>query len=245
MNSNKFDFYKNSLYFLIANGIVSLVGIILMIALGFNLDASIQSSNLLFSSVLSILVSLVIIFAYAWLRYNFVKAITIGLVVVHNVILSTALICILRISVTESLIMGYILLTGLTTFFILLCTEKLNGVKFNKKSYNEVISSTLKQSLKQVIITSAIVAAVLLLGLIVSSASMFGLVRVFAVMLIVILYSYVFVQLPIWCFFASKVRPSTKAKVDSNVQNQKVVQAVAVEETVEQSEAENEAEQNQ
>lgn len=227
MNSNKFDFYKNAKYFLIANGVITLVGFVMMLVLGFNLDTSIQSSNLLFTSVCSILVSLVVIFAYVWFRYNLTKALTVVLVVVNNAILSTMLICILRINVSESLLMGYILLVALTTYFILVGTEKTDGVKFNKATYNQVITNTIQSTIKQVVITSVIVAVALLLGLIVASNSMFDLVREFAVMLIIILYSYFTIQMPIFCFFKLRIKERTKVKVDSNINNQKVVKAVS------------------
>ena len=233
MNSNKFDFYKNAKYFLIANGVITLVGFVMMLVLGFNLDTSIQSSNLLFTSVCSILVSLVVIFAYVWFRYNLTKALTVVLVVVNNAILSTMLICILRINVSESLLMGYILLVALTTYFILVGTEKTDGVKFNKATYNQVITNTIQSTIKQVVITSVIVAVALLLGLIVASNSMFDLVREFAVMLIVILYSYFTIQMPIFCFFKLRIKERTKVKVDSNINNQKVVKAVSEEQKAE------------
>ena len=71
MNLNKYNFYRNSVYYLIANGIVALAGLIVVLVCGFNLDTSIQTGHLIFSSSMSIILSLVAILIYVGLRYDY------------------------------------------------------------------------------------------------------------------------------------------------------------------------------
>ena len=57
---------------------------------------------------------------------------------------------------------------------------------------------------------------------------MFDLVREFLVMMAVIIYSNLVLILPLWCFFSSKIKKIKRAKVDTSVENQKVVKAVTL-----------------
>jgi preprotein translocase subunit SecF len=228
MNSNKFNFYKNAVYFLIANGVLALASIVVMCIFGFNLDSSVQAGNIIFASSMSIILSMLAIFLYILFRENFAKAFSAILIIANNVILSTALICILRIPVSDSLLMGYILIVAITALYFLIATEKFKNVNFKKVNKNEVITDALNSSIKQILTISAIIAVVLLLGLIIASTSMFDLVREFLVMLFVIIYSYITIQLPIWCYFASKITAKKRVKVDKGVENQKVVKAVTI-----------------
>ena len=228
MNLNKYNFYRNSVYYLIANGIVALAGLIVVLVCGFNLDTSIQTGRLIFSSAMSIILSLVAILIYVGLRYDFAKAFSIVVSSVHNILLSLAIIAIIRIPVSESLIMGFILLIGLTTYFTLVMTEKLKDVNLKKADYNQIIKDALNSSIKTIVVVCSIVVAVLLLGLVISSSSMFDLVREFLVMMAVIIYSNLVLILPLWCFFSSKIKKIKRAKVDTSVENQKVVKAVTL-----------------
>lgn len=229
MNSNKkYDYYKNSLYYLIANVVVLLVGIIVMAVCGFNYATTIQPGSLLFTCSLSIIVSLAVIYLYIGLRYDFAKAFSIVLVCVHNVLLSTATIAIIRVPVTEALAMGYILLVGLSAIFTLIQTEKLKDVNLKKADYNKVIKGSIKDSVKLIAILSAIVVSILLLSLLIASKDMFALARIFFVMMLVIIYSYFTISLPFWCYFSSKIKKVKRAKIDENVDVQKVAKAVNI-----------------
>src|SRR5574344_68872 len=177
MNSNKYNFYKNSLYYLIANGVIFLAGIVIMCIFGFNLDTSIKSGHLIFISAFSVVIALLINFIYVGLRYDFAKAFSVIITTVHNVLLSTAIICLIRISVSETIVMGYILLVGLTTLFTMVMTEKLKGIDLRKANYSQVIKSAIAGSIKQLVVLSAIVLAVLLLSLIISSSNVYMLAR--------------------------------------------------------------------
>ena len=229
MNSNKkYDFYKNSIYFLIANAVLLFASIIVASIWGFNYNSSVAGGSLLFQSVMSVLISLVVVFIYVGIRYDFAKAFSIVLTVVHNVLLSTAIIAIIRVPVTESIVMGFILLTGLSTVFTLILTEKLKDVNLKKADYNQIIKSSINSSIKQLVLLSAIVVAILFLSLLVLNASTISLVRMFCIMLCVLIYSALTLILPSWCYFSSKIKKVKRAKVDENVENQKVVKAVVV-----------------
>ena len=226
--SKKYDFYKNSLYYLIGNSVLLIAAIIVMAICGFNYNSSVAGGSLLFQSVLSIIISSVAILVYVGIRYDFAKAFSIVLTVVHNVMLSTALIIIFRIPVTESIVMSYILLIGLSTVYTLMLTERLKDVNLKKADYNQIIKSSINASIKQIVLLSAIVVAILFLSLLVLNASTISLVRMFCVMLFVLIYSAFTVVLPSWCFFSSKIKKVKRAKVDQNVENQKVVKAATI-----------------
>lgn len=234
MNSNKYNFYKNSIYYLIANGVIFLAGIVIMCIFGFNLDTSIKSGHLIFISAFSVVIALLINFIYVGLRYDFAKAFSVIITTVHNVLLSTAIICLIRIPVSETIVMGYILLVGLTTLFTMVMTEKLKGIDLRKANYSQVIKSAIAGSIKQLVVLSAIVLAVLLLSLIISSSNVYMLAREFFVMLAVLIYSAITILLPSWCYFSSKIKRIKKPAVDAGVENQKVVQAVAIEAPINQ-----------
>lgn len=230
MNSNKkYDFYKNSIYYLISSAIVLGAGIIVASIWGFNYNTSIDAGHIIFASALSIIISLLIIYIYVGIRYDFAKAFSIVLSTTHNVLLATAFIAIIRVPVSESLVMGYILLVGLTTVYTLVLTENLKDVNLKKADYNQIISTSLKNSLKLIVLLSVIVIALLLLSLLVASTNMFNLTRVMFVMMLVLIYSSLTIILPLWCYFSSKIKKVKKAKVDENIQNQKVVKAVSSE----------------
>lgn len=227
-SSKKYDFYKNSICYLIANAVIVLAAIVVISIWGFNYQTSVTGGKLLLSSTLSIIISLLLVFLYVGLRYDFAKAFSIVLTVVHNALLSTALIAIIRVPVTESIVMGYILLVGLSTAYTLILTEKLKDVNLKKVDYNEIIKNTMASSIKQIVILSAVVVIVLLLCLITLSSNMFNLIRILLVMVFVLIYSSLTIILPSWCYFSSKIKKVKKAKVDNNVENQKVVKAAVI-----------------
>lgn len=230
MNSNKYDFYKNSIYYLIANAIILLAGIIVFAICGFNYTSSIAGAHVLFQSVLSIIISLVLVLLYVGLRYDFAKAFSVVILIAHNVLLSTALIAIIRIPVTENIVVSYLLLTGFSAVYTLIMTEKFKNVDLKKSNYSELIKASIKENIKSITILSAIIVVVLLLSLIILNQNIFSIARLFFVMMVVLLYSIFTVALPAWCYFSSKLKKIKRAKVDENVENQKVAKAVAVEE---------------
>lgn len=227
MNSNK-NLYKNAIYFLIASAVITVIAIASTFIFGLNNDASTKIGNLIFDCSLSVILSMLAIFIYIGIRYDFVKSFCVILTIAHNVILSTAIIALIQAPVSNSLLMAYILLVGLTAVFCLIIMEKVNKINLKKEDYNTVIKSTLKSSIKPIVIVSAVVVATILLGLVIKSASMFDLVRQFLVMIVVIIYSMLTIYLPIWCFFSSKFKNIKKPKVDNNIENQKVIKAVAI-----------------
>lgn len=230
MNSNKYDFYKNSIYYLIANAVVLLAGIVVASVWGFNYQSSIAGAHVLFQSVLSVVISLVLVLLYVGLRYDFAKAFSVVGLIAHNVLLSTALIAIIRIPITENIVASYLLLTGFSTVYTLLTTEKFKNVDLKKANYSELIKETIKENVKRLTILSATIVVVLLLSMIMLNQNIFSVARLFFVMMVVLLYSMFTLALPAWCFFSSKIKKIKKAKVDENVENQKVAKAVAIEE---------------
>ena len=229
MNSNKkYDFYKNTIYYLIASAVLLFASIIVVCVVGFNHQTSVSAGSLVLKSALISIISLLLVFLYVGFRYDFAKAFGIVAITTHNLLLSTAIIAIIRVPVTESLLMGYMLLIGISTLYTLMLTEKLKNVNLKKADYNEIIKNATKQSLKPIVLLTAIILVVLMLTLLVASAYIFSLARVLFVMLLIVIYSAFTLILPVWCFFSSKIKNVKRAKVDTNVENQKVVKAVTL-----------------
>ena len=231
MNSNKkYDFYKNGLYFLIANAVLLVAGIVILSIFGFNVDGTISGGKLLFQIALMSVISLVVVFVYVGIRYDYAKAFTIVVTSLMNMLICTALIIVVRIPVTDILVAVYGALIALTTVFTILLTDKAKDANLKKTDYSEVIKNTISKSIKQIFVFSAVVIALLFLSLIIASKDTFNFARLFFVMFVVVLYSSFTVKLPLWIFFSSKMQKIKKAKADQNVENQKVIKAVQTEE---------------
>ena len=230
MNSNNsYDRYKFAKYYLLANLLVLIAGIVIMKILGFNVISN-QVGHLVLESVLTIIISLLVITLYIGFRYDWAKAFSNVLIALNNVFLSTAIICLIRVPVLETLIMAYVLLIGLTSVFNLILFNRTEKVDYKKDDLNLKIKETLKNSLKLLCIFSAIVIATVLLCMLFVNNSIFNFAREFFVMMIVLLYSMVTIVLPIYMYFGKKIRAKSRAKVDTSVSNQKVYQATSQEE---------------
>ena len=231
MNSNKkYDFYKNGLYFLIANAVLLVAGIVILSIFGFNVDGTISGGKLLFQIALMSVISLVVVFVYVGIRYDYAKAFTIVVTSLMNMLICTALIVVVRIPVTDILVAVYGALIALTTVFTILLTDKAKDANLKKTDYSEVIKNTISKSIKQIFVFSTVVITLLFLSLIIASKDTFNFARLFFVMFVVVLYSSFTVKLPLWIFFSSKMQKIKKAKADQNVENQKVIKAVQTEE---------------
>lgn len=227
MNSNKkYDFYKSGLYFLIANAFILIVGIIILSIFGFNVDGIIAGGRLLLNIALMSVISLIVIFIYVGIRYDYAKAFTIVVTSMINMLFTTALIVLIRIPVTEILVAVYALAIGLTTVFTILMTEKVKDTNLKKIDYSDIIKNAISKSIKQIFYFSTILLTILFLSLIVASKDTFNFARLFFVMMVVVLYSSFTINLPLWCYFSSKIKKINKAKTDEGVSNQKVVKAV-------------------
>ncbi|HAJ78072.1 MAG TPA: hypothetical protein DCO89_03295 [Clostridiales bacterium] len=226
--SKKYDFYKNSIFYLIASAVVCVAAITVISVCGFNHFTSVASGYVLLQSVLVLLISLVFVLLYVGLRFNFGKALSIVLITAHNALLSTALIAIIRVPVTESIVAGYMLLVALTTIFTLILTENTKDVNLKKANYNEIVKNALSSNIKKIVVASAVVIVLSLLCLISLNTNVFSFVRLLLVMIFVVIYSTITVAMPIWCYISSKVKNVKKAKVDVNVENQKVVKAAVI-----------------
>lgn len=237
MNSNnKFNFYKSAIYFLIANAVLFVAGIVIFAVFGFNYDTTLAGSKLFFSAVIMTVLSTLVLYIYIGLRYDWAKALTSALAVVHNVLLSTALVAIIRIPLSEALIAGYALTIGLTAIFIVVLTDKIKEINHKKADYSEVIKNAISKSIKQIVVLSVVIVAILFLSLIIASKDVYSFARLAFVMIVVVLYSAIALIMPIWLYFSSKMKNIKRAKIDENVENQKVAKAVQTEQTTEENE---------
>lgn len=235
MNSNKkYDFYKNAIYFLIANAVLLVAAIVVLSVFGFNYGVNISHGRMVFGIALTTILSLAVLLVYVGIRYDFVKSLTIVFVSAHNILLSTAIICLIRVPVTETLIAGFALLVALSSVYALLMTNKIKDINLKKDDFSAVIKKTIGESVKQILVYSLIVVGLLFLSLLAFNASTFNFARLFFVMMVVLIYSMMTITLPIWCFLSTKIKRVKRAKVDTNIDNQKVVKAASLgEETAE------------
>lgn len=235
MNSNKkYDFYKNAIYFLIANAVLLVAAIVVLCVFGFNYGVNISHGRMVFGIALTTILSLAVLLVYVGIRYDFVKSLTIVFVSAHNILLSTAIICLIRVPVTETLIAGFALLVALSSVYALLMTNKIKDINLKKDDFSAVIKKTIGESVKQILVYSLIVVGLLFLSLLAFNASTFNFARLFFVMMVVLIYSMMTITLPIWCFLSTKIKRVKRAKVDTNIDNQKVVKAASLgEETAE------------
>ena len=231
MNSNNsYNRYKFAKYYLLVDLLVFIAGIVIMKIFGFNVISN-QVGHLVLESVLTILISLLVVMLYIGFRYNWAKAFSNVLIALHNVFLSTALICLIRVPVSETLIMAYVLLIGLTTVFNLIMFNRTEKVDYKKDDLNLKIKESMKNSVKIICVFSAIVIATVLLSMLFVNSSIFNFAREFFVMMIVLLYAVITITLPIYLYFGKKIKAKSKTVVDTSVNNQKVYKAAEQEET--------------
>ena len=236
MNSNKkFDLYKSALYFLIANAVLYVAGVIIIAIFGLNLQNNMSFASVILPLALVSVLSLLFVLIYVGLRYDFAKAWTAVVASVHNLILSIALIALIRIPVGESLVAGFALVVALTTVFTLMITKNTSDVNLKNTDYSEVIKNAISKNYKPVVVVGAMFVAMLFVSLIVSSIDAFVFARLLFVMLIAVLYCTMTITLPIWCFFSSKMKNIKRVKTDNNVENQKVALAVQSENNTEEN----------
>lgn len=237
MNSDKkYNFYKSAIYFLIANAVLLVSGIVILAIFGFNYDTTLSGSKLFFSSVIMCLLSILILYIYIGLRYDWAKALTAVLVSVHNILLSTALIVLIRVPLSEALIAGYALMIALSAIFTVLMSEKVKEINYKKADYSDVIKNAISKVVKQIVLLGVIVIAILFLSLLIASKDVYSFARLSFVMVMVVLYSAITIILPLWIFCSSKMKKIKKTKVDANVENQKVAKAAQADETAEVNE---------
>ena len=232
MNSNKkYNAYKSSIYFLIANAVLLVAAIIVFVIFGFNFGTTIGGSKIFFESAMVIFLSLISIFVYVGLRHDWAKALTVVLVSLHNILLSLALVVLIRVPLSENIISGFVFVIALTSIFTIVLTKD-NNENLKKADYSEIIKKKISQNGKFVAVISAIVAAIVFLNIIVLSKDIFSLARMLSIMLIVMIYAGFTVLLPTWCFFDSKIKKVKKVKTDDKVENQKVAKAVQTDDSL-------------
>ena len=199
MNSNKYDYYNVAKYFLFASAVAFLAGLIVLCVFGFNVSGS-QSEHLVFQSVLSIVVSLVLIFVYIGLRHDWAKALSAVIVAATNVLLSTAIICITRISVAETIVMAYVLLVGLSAIFSLILQSKVGKINDKNADKHSVIQKALNESFYLIRVFSLVVLSVMIFCLLFKSTAMFDFARELFIMMVVLIMSVYFYVLPVYVF---------------------------------------------
>ena len=210
MNSIKFNFYKNTKYFLVGFGVIMLAGLIVGLILGLNLTEALGRSAIVYFS-LALLIVMIVSFIYLTVRYDSLTAFCFILSLFLNIATMVALVAILRIPVGDSFISALCVISGLTFVYNLVLFSKIKNHKHEKNNRDIVVNTSIKESLSYFIFVTGIVLFAILLCLAILDASVYLFVRPMLIGLVVCLISSIFISGSIWGYFY-KDRPK-KVKV--------------------------------
>ena len=202
MNLKKFNVYKNSLYFDIASGLLLIAGLVVGLILGLNSIMTFNSSAIL-KTVIAVLIFMLIVFVYGWRRYDAYTGFTMVLGISFNVMLTTALVCIFRMPVDESLMMVMLVVCTLSALnlFILFANKK----EFKKTDNREKLVNDLVYSKsKTLVLINCSLVAVLIALIFTFDAAILMFIRPMLVGVVVCLYSSIFMVLPFWGYFVKE-----------------------------------------
>ena len=202
MNLKKFNIYKNALYFDIASGLLLVAGLIIGLILGLNSIMTFQTSAIL-KTVIAVLIFMLIVFVYGFRRYDVYTGFTMVMGISFNVMLTTAMVCIFRMPVDESLMMVMLVVCTISAFnlFILFANKKeFKKTDNREKLVNELVCS----KFKTLVLMNCTFVAVLILLIFTFDASILMFIRPMLVGIVVCLYSSIFMVAPFWGYFVKE-----------------------------------------
>ena len=208
MNLNKFNFYKNSKFFLLGALVILVAGLIVGLAGGLNLVEAIGSSIIVDFSLI-LLICMALIFVYLTIRYDSVTAFVFALELFLNCAITVSLCAIIRIPVSSNFAVALGFIMALTIIFNMIIFSKVKVLKHEKLNREELINNITKDSIKQILLITLVFLGVILISLIVVDSDVFMFVIPLIVGLIVAFIMAVFVSAPIWGYFY-KDRPKKK-----------------------------------
>ncbi len=214
MNSKKFNVYKNAVYFDIASGILLIAGLVVGLILGLNSEVKIASSSIL-NTTLAVLVFEIILLIYVTVKYDFYTAFTMVLAVLHNVMLTVALVCIFRIPVTDSLTTAIMIVTGLTAvnLFILFAGKPDYKSTTNRESMvNDLVSS----KLKTLVLLNCTILVTVIAMIFTFNTNIVMLVRPLLIGIVVTFYSTVFMCAPFCGYFIKEKKQRKQVDLEQD-----------------------------
>ena len=202
MNSKKFNVYKSAVGFDIASGLLLIAGLVVGIILGFSSTIVVSSSAIL-NTVIATLIFMLVLFIYLAVRYEAYTGFTAILAVAHNVMLTTALVCIFRLPINDSFMMVIMAVCGLTAIN--------NLVLFaNKKEYHktenreQLVNSMVGEKLKSLILINCVIFTAVMLMIFTFDKSIIMFVRPMLISIIATMYSSIFMVAPFWGYFVKE-----------------------------------------
>ena len=214
MNSTKFNFYKNAKYVLIGLTVILLAGLIVGLVLGLNLAEALGGSSIVYFT-LSVLIMMVISFIYLLLRYDSITAFCFALSLCLNIAIVIALVAIIRVPVADNFISVLLVTSILTYVFNLILFSKIRLYKNEKENRDIVVNKSIKESFNYILLTTLMVAVVLILSLAIFDAYIYLFVRPMLISLATCLFTTIFVSGPIWGYFYRERPKKVKTKDDT------------------------------
>ena len=199
MNSKKFNVFKNAIYFDIASAILLVAGLIVGLVVGLNSAVHITNTAIL-NTVLAVLVFAIILFVYVTIKYDFYTAFTMILAIMHNIILTVALVCIFRIPVSYSLTTALLIVTGLTTLNLFIMFTGKSEFK-STTNREQLVNKMVADKLKTLVLINCTILVTAILMIFTFSTSVVMLVRPLLVGIVVTFYSTIFMCVPFWGYF--------------------------------------------
>lgn len=140
------------------------------------------SQTLIYGSLLAVLIAMVLILFYIWIRFRFAYAVSSLIALTHDVLLLLGFIVLFRFEVSSTTIAAVLTIIGYSLNATIVIFDRIreNSKLMKDKAFNEVIEHSVTQSLTRTIISSiTTVLAVLPLALLAS-----GTIKLFAINLI-------------------------------------------------------------
>lgn len=211
MNSNKFNFYKNAKYFLVASLLLLIAGLVVGLVVGLNLVEALGGSVIVYFAGITLL-SMIFVFIYFMIRYDAVTAFCFSLAIFLNVALVIAICAIIRVPVSSAFISVLAVAMILTIVLNMFIFAKIKKRKEEKTQRAELVNQVIKSSLLSILIVVVACLFVSLAVLIIIDYEILSFVRPMLVALLVCAFTTVFITAPIWGFFYKDKPKRIKAK---------------------------------
>lgn len=202
MNSKKFNVYKSAIGFYIASGLLLIAGLVVGIIFGFSSSIAISSTAIL-NTVIATLIFMLVLFIYLSIRYEAYTGFTAVLAVAHNVMLTTALVCIFRMPISDSFMAVIMAVCGLTAVNILVLFA--NNKEYQKTENRELlVNSLVGEKLKTLILINCAIFVAVVLMILSFDNNIIMFVRPMLIGVVATAYSSIFMVASFWGYFVKE-----------------------------------------
>lgn len=215
MNSRRFNICKNALYFYIASGLLLLAGLVVGIVLGLKSDIAISGGAIL-NTTLAVIVFSLIAFIFLTVKFDGYTGFTGVLAIVHNVILTVALVSIFRIPVAENLAMTILIICIITIMNMLLIFENKKEEYKSTTNRENLVNNLVSQKFKTVLVVNCILFFTTILMIFSFEANIISLIRTLLIGLVVCFYSAIFMVPAFWGRFVKERKDRKSVKVEED-----------------------------